>query len=205
MSISTTHQIGEKRTDAWSDLLGRVGKQQDQQAFKALFDHFAPLIKGFCLNNTNQGFGSDCAEEIVQEVMLKVWQKAPSYDPSKAAASTWIYTVMRNARIDLIRRNKRHQTDSDPVDVDDLWDEDSETGPVIQFQKLRDQEVIKESFTVLPSEQRQALTEVYMKGKSHSEVAIETGLPLGTVKSRVRMGLQKIEAYLGAKAARTQS
>lgn len=204
MSNSTMHQLGEKRTDEWSDLLGRVGKQQDQLAFKSLFDHFAPLIKGFCLNNTNQGFSSDAAEEIVQEVMLKIWQKAPSYDPSKAAASTWIYTVMRNARIDLIRRNKRHQTDSDPIDVDDLWDEDSDTGPVVQFQKIRDQEIIKESFKVLPSEQRQALTEVYMKGKSHSEVASETGLPLGTVKSRVRMGLQKIEAYLGSKAARVQ-
>ena len=204
MSNSTMYSLGEKRTDEWSALLGRVGQLQDQQAFKALFDHFAPLIKGFCLNNTNQGFSSDAAEEIVQEVMLKIWQKAPSYDPSKAAASTWIYTVMRNARIDLIRRNKRHQTDSDPVDVDDLWDEDSDTGPVVQFQKLRDQEVIKESFKVLPSEQRQALTEVYMKGKSHSEVANETGLPLGTVKSRVRMGLQKIEAYLGGKAVRVQ-
>lgn len=205
MSNSAIPQIGEKRTDTWSEYLGRVGKQRDQQAFKALFDHFAPLIKGFCLNNTNQSFSSDAAEEVVQEVMLKVWQKAPSYDPSKAAASTWVYTVMRNARIDMMRRNKRHKTDSDPIDVEDLWDEDSDTGPVVQFQKLRDQEVVKESFRILPVEQRQALTEVYMKGKSHSEVASETGLPLGTVKSRVRMGLQKIEAHLGSRTQKVPS
>jgi RNA polymerase sigma-70 factor (ECF subfamily) len=202
MSNSTIPQIGEKRTDTWSELLGRVGKTQDQQAFKQLFDHFSPLIKGFCLNNTNQSFGTDAAEEIVQEVMLKIWQKAPSYDPNKAAASTWIYTVMRNARIDLIRRNKRHPTDSDPVDVDDLWDEDGDTGPVIQFQRARDQQIIGESFRFLPPEQRQALTEVYMKGKSHSEVANESGLPLGTVKSRVRMGLQKIQAHLTTKSVK---
>ncbi|WP_053979249.1 sigma-70 family RNA polymerase sigma factor [Marinagarivorans algicola] len=196
----TTVKPGEQRTDTWSELLGRVGEAQDQHAFKQLFDHFAPLIKGFCLNNTNQSFGNDAAEEIVQEVMLKVWQKAPSYDPSKAAASTWIYTVMRNARIDMMRRNKRHQIDNSPIEVDDLWDEDSTTGPVVQFQRLRDEEVVQASFKILPNEQRQALTEVYMKGKSHSEVASETGLPLGTVKSRVRMGLQKLQAHIAGTA-----
>lgn len=201
----TSVKPGEQRTDTWSELLGRVGKDKDQIAFKKLFDHFAPLIKGFCLNNTNQSFGNDAAEEIVQEVMLKIWQKAPSYDPSKAAASTWIYTVMRNARIDLMRRNKRHQTDNSPIEVDDLWDEDSTTGPVSQFQRLRDAEVVQQSFKILPSEQRKALTEVYMKGKSHSEVASESGLPLGTVKSRVRMGLQKLQAHIGNSTSKAQA
>lgn len=201
----TSVKPGEQRTDTWSELLGRVGKDKDQVAFKKLFDHFAPLIKGFCLNNTNQSFGNDAAEEIVQEVMLKIWQKAPSYDPSKAAASTWIYTVMRNARIDLMRRNKRHQTDNSPIEVDDLWDEDSTTGPVSQFQRLRDAEVVQQSFKILPSEQRKALTEVYMKGKSHSEVASESGLPLGTVKSRVRMGLQKLQAHIGNSTSKAQA
>lgn len=201
----TSVKPGEQRTDTWSELLGRVGKDKDQSAFKKLFDHFAPLIKGFCLNNTNQSFGNDAAEEIVQEVMLKIWQKAPSYDPSKAAASTWIYTVMRNARIDLMRRNKRHQTDNSPIEVDDLWDEDSTTGPVSQFQRLRDAEVVQQSFKILPSEQRKALTEVYMKGKSHSEVASESGLPLGTVKSRVRMGLQKLQAHIGNSTSKAQA
>ena len=201
----TSVKPGEQRTDTWSELLGDVGKNKDQAAFKKLFEHFAPLIKGFCLNNTNQSFGNDAAEEIVQEVMLKIWQKAPSYDPSKAAASTWIYTVMRNARIDLMRRNKRHQTDNSPIEVDDLWDEDSTTGPVTQFQRLRDAEVVQQSFKILPSEQRKALTEVYMKGKSHSEVASESGLPLGTVKSRVRMGLQKLQVHIGNSNSKAQA
>ena len=188
-----------KRTDNWSELLTRIGQHQDQHAFELLFAHFAPLIKGFCLNNINQSFGPDAAEEVVQEVMFKVWEKAPSFDATKAAASTWIYTVMRNARIDLMRRNKRHVTDNDPIDVDDIWNEDDDTGPVVQFQKVRDQQLVTQCFALLPLEQRQALTEVYMKGKSHNEFALESGLPLGTVKSRVRMGLQKIQAFLSHK------
>lgn len=199
MSVSCIEHPSGKRTDNWSELLTRVGQQQDQLAFKSLFDHFGPLIKGFCLNNINQGFGPDAAEEVVQEVMFKVWQKAPTFDANKAAASTWIYTVMRNARIDLIRRNKRHTSDQDPIDVDDIWDEDNSTGPVVQFQKIRDEQLVRESFSVLPQEQRHAITEVYMKGKSHSEVADETGLPLGTIKSRVRMGLQKIQIFINTK------
>ena len=199
--MSKLHAVStDARTDTWTEHLVKVGKSRDQVSFQALFEHFAPLIKGFCLRNTSQNFSPDAAEEIVQEGMLKVWQKAPSFNPTKAAASTWIYTVMRNARIDLMRRNKRHNNDSDGVDVDDLWDEESTLAPVAQFQKLRNEEVVRSSFEILPTEQRQALVEVYMKGKSHSEVASETGLPLGTVKSRVRMGLQKIQAHLSAKA-----
>lgn len=202
--MSKLHAVSnnDARTDTWTEHLVKVGKSRDQASFQALFEHFAPLIKGFCLSNTSQNFSPDAAEEIVQEVMLKVWQKAPSFNPTKAAASTWVYTVMRNARIDLMRRNKRHNHDNDSIDVDDLWDEDSALAPVAQFQKIRNEEVVRSSFEILPTEQRQALVEVYMKGKSHSEVATETGLPLGTVKSRVRMGLQKIQAHLSAKASR---
>lgn len=186
------------RSDEWSEHLVSIGKTRDQHAFKLIFDHFAPLIKGFCLNHTHQGFGSDAAEEVVQEVMLKIWQKAPMYDPSKAAASTWIYTVMRNARIDLMRKNK-HRQENTQLEVDDLWDDDCPMGPIIQFQKSRNSEIVQRSLNEIPTEQREALIEVYLKGKSHSEVSTETGLPLGTVKSRVRMGLQKIQGFLTSK------
>jgi RNA polymerase sigma factor (sigma-70 family) len=191
---------GEKRTDTWSQLLARVGRDRDQEAFAQVFTHFAPLIKGFCLNNLNSRFSGDAAEEIVQEVMLKVWQKSPSFDPTKAAASTWIYTVMRNARIDMMRRNRHPQQEADPIEVDDLWDDDSLFTPMVQFQRHRDKQLLQESFLTLPFEQRQAVEDVYLNGKSHSEVAAETGLPLGTVKSRVRMGLQKIQSHLAGKS-----
>lgn len=184
------------RDDNWSQLLYRVGQERDEAAFAKVFNHFAPLIKGFCISNSNQSLPGEAAEELVQEVMFKVWVKSPSYDPSKAAASTWVFTVMRNCRIDMLRRNSRHQINQDPIEVDDIWDETTDNQPFVRLQQARDEDMVKESFAVLPIEQKQVITQVYMQGKSHSEIAEETGLPLGTVKSRVRMGLKKLQANL---------
>ncbi|MCR6653529.1 MAG: sigma-70 family RNA polymerase sigma factor [Cellvibrionaceae bacterium] len=185
------------RDDNWSRLLMQVGQQRNQESFARLFAHFAPLIKGFCLSNPSSSLPGEAADELVQEVMFKVWTKAPSYDASKAAASTWIFTVMRNCRIDMMRRNSRHLVNSADVEVDDIWDEELDHQPFVRLQQSRNEELIQKSFATLPAEQKLALTQVYMQGKSHSEIAEETGLPLGTVKSRVRMGLKKIQASFG--------
>lgn len=187
---------GNLRVDNWSKLLERVGHHRDEAAFAKLFSHFAPLIKGFCLGNLNGNFPMDAAEEIVQEVMFKVWQKSPSYDAMKSAASTWIYTVMRNCRIDFMRRNKRTPTDKDGIDIDDIWDEAAEDQAYIYLQQASNEALIHQSFTRLPPEQRQVLTQVYMQGKTHQQIAIEAGLPLGTVKSRVRIGLKKMHTLI---------
>lgn len=184
------------RIDMWSRLLDRVGQARDEQAFAQLFAHFAPLIKGFCLGNLNANFPPDAAEEIVQEVMFKVWQKSPGYDASKAAASTWIFTVMRNCRIDMIRRNRRTPSDSDVIEIDDIWDEADDDRAYIYMQQASNEALIDKSFTQLPPEQRQVLTQVYMQGKTHQQIASETGLPLGTVKSRVRIGLKKMHSLI---------
>ena len=189
-------QAGTQRIDAWSQLLERVGRERDEQAFAQLFAHFAPLIKGFCLGNLNSNFPADAAEEIVQEVMFKVWQKAPAYDSTKAAASTWIYTVMRNCRIDLMRRNRRTPTDSEVIDIEDIWDEADDDQAFVYMQQSSNEALIDKSFTQLPLEQRQVLTQVYMQGKTHQQIASETGLPLGTVKSRVRIGLKKMQMLI---------
>lgn len=190
-------QLGSVRDDNWSQLLNRVGQQRDEIAFAQLFEHFAPMIKGFCLSNANQRLPGEAADELVQEVMIKVWTKAPSYDAAKAAASTWIFTVMRNCRIDMMRRNGRHMVNWDAVEVDDIWDETTDNQPFVRLQQVRDEQVVSASFVALPVEQQQVLTQVYMQGKSHSEIAAESGLPLGTVKSRVRMGLKKLHATIG--------
>lgn len=191
-----------QRDDTWSKLLERVGQDRDEQAFGQLFAHFAPLIKGFCLGNLNSSFPADAADEVVQEVMFKVWQKAPTYDSTKAAASTWIYTVMRNCRIDLMRRNQRTPTDGDVIDIDDIWDEADDDQAFVYMQQSSNEALIDKSFSQLPPEQRQVLTQVYMQGKTHQQIAQETGLPLGTVKSRVRIGLKKMQTLiLGAEKA----
>jgi len=184
------------RTDSWSQLLKRVGQQRDEQAFKNIFEHFTPLIRGMCLKNDA---GSDSAEEVIQEVMIKIWRKSPSYDPNKSAASTWIYTVVRNCRTDLIRKSSRRQIDRSDIDVDDLWDDTEDNQPFVYLQHCRNESMFNHSLEQLPTEQRQVLTQVYMQGKSHSEISVETGLPLGTVKSRVRMGLKKLQSMVKRK------
>ncbi len=184
------------RDDTWSRLLERVGQSRDEAAFAQLFAHFAPLIKGFCLGNVNSNFPADAADEIVQEVLFKVWQKSPSYDPSKAAASTWIYTVMRNCRIDIMRRNKRTISDSGVIEIEDVWDEADDDKAYIYLQQASNEVLIQNAFNQLPTEQRQVLIQVYMQSKTHQQISIETGLPLGTVKSRVRIGLKKMQILI---------
>lgn len=196
ISIPQSGPDKHQRDDAWSRLLEQVGQARDEQAFAQLFAHFAPLIKGFCLGNLNSSFPADAADEVVQEVMFKVWQKAPGYDSSKAAASTWIYTVMRNCRIDLMRRNKRTPADSGGIEIDDIWDEVDDDQAFVYLQQASNEAIIDKSFVQLPPEQRQVLTQVYMQGKTHQQIANETGLPLGTVKSRVRIGLKKMQSLI---------
>ncbi len=184
------------REDTWSRLLERVGQERDENAFAQLFAHFAPLIKGFCLGNVNASFPADAADEIVQEVLFKVWQKAPSYDATKAAASTWIYTVMRNCRIDVMRRNKRTITDSGVIEIEDIWDEAADDQAYVYLQQASNEIIIQNAFKQLPTEQRVVLTQVYMQGKTHQQISTETGLPLGTVKSRVRIALKKMQVLI---------
>ena len=195
---------GGVRDDTWSRLLMQVGQERNQQAFAKLFGHFAPLIKGFCLANPSSSLPGEAADELVQEVMFKVWTKAPSYDASKAAASTWIFTVMRNCRIDMMRRNSRHQVNSADVDVDDIWDEELDHQPFVRLQQARNEDMIQKSFATLPIEQKQALTQVYMQGKSHSEIAEETVRDLAGrfAPDRRRIGLvagEEIPLVAGAK------
>lgn len=187
------------RNDNWTQLLSQVAQNRDEAAFAQLFDHFAPLIKGFTISNMSYSLPGEAADELVQEVMLKIWTKSKSFDAKKASASTWIFTIMRNCRIDMMRKNGRHNINQDDVEVDDIWDDDLDNQPFVSLQHARNETVIDKSLKQLPVEQKQVLAQVYMQGKSHSEIADETGLPLGTVKSRVRMGLKKLQISIPSK------
>jgi RNA polymerase sigma-70 factor (ECF subfamily) len=181
------------RTDEWSVCLQHVAEQDDKQAFVRLFNHFGPLLKAFALNGS--ALSATHADELVQEVMLKVWQRSSAYDPSKAAASTWIYTVARNCRTDMYRRLQKFDT---PISADDIWPDHMETEnePFVAVRQKRDADNLRELLKGLPHEQAQILAKVYMEGKSHSEVAEELSLPLGTVKSRVRLAMQKLKIQI---------
>jgi RNA polymerase sigma factor (sigma-70 family) len=180
-----------RRADEWSECLTLIAQHQDRAAFTRLFRHFAPLMRAFALSGSTMS--ANHADELVQEVMLKVWQKAGGFNPDKAAASTWIYTIARNCRTDMFRRLQKFDT---PLSADDVSGSmDTEEAFMVLHQK-RSRERIQALIKELPNDQAQILAKVYMAGKSHSEVAGELDIPLGTVKSRVRLALQKLQIQL---------
>jgi RNA polymerase sigma factor (sigma-70 family) len=188
MSTQITLDADGNRNDEWSLCLQQVAKEEDREAFSRLFTHFAPLIKAFSLNGSN--LAATQADELVQEVMIKVWQKASGFNPQKAAASTWIYTIARNCRTDMYRRLQKFDT---PINAQDIWPDDGSEELFVTVQQRRDEVRVRELLQQLPHEQSQILAKVYMEGKSHSEVAQDLGLPLGTVKSRIRLAMQKLQ------------
>lgn len=179
-----------RRTDEWSECLVEIAEKQDRAAYTRLFRHFAPLIKAFALSGS--ALSATHADELVQEVMLKIWQKASAFNPEKAAASTWVYTIARNCRTDMFRRLQKFDT---PLAAEDFSLDQSDEEPFVQLQHRRSADRIKEMMAKLPADQTQILAKVYMEGKSHAEAAAELDLPLGTVKSRVRLAVQKMQVH----------
>jgi RNA polymerase sigma-70 factor (ECF subfamily) len=184
----------------WSACLARVASHGDRQAFRALYDHFAPLIRAFARKVSSLDHPDQFAEELVQETMLKVWTRAGSFDPKLSSPSTWLFTIARNMRIDLLRRRARHVVNSVPLhgddgelDMDDIWFVDTGSDLFNQLAQQRSRRQIREALQTLPPEQAGILQKVYMEDKSHAEVAAELSLPLGTVKSRVRLALNKLK------------
>lgn len=177
--------------DSWSELLDLVGKQKDQRAFRQLFSHFAPKLKYYALCNGLASHG----DELVQEVMVTVWRKAETFDWQIASASTWIFTIARNLRVDFIRKMARTPTDG-ALDAEVLLGVPGEDEPVANVQRIIAERQVRELLPTLPIDQREVLGKVYMEGKSHQEVADELKLPLGTVKSRIRLALTRLRVQL---------
>lgn len=180
----------ENARDHISGLIAAVAIDKDRAAFHALFEFFAPRLKGFM---HRQGTDADMVEEIVQETMVNVWRKAGQFDPAKASASTWVFTIARNLRIDLLRKANRPMPDmNDPALVPDPAPRPHDV--VSQEQEARRLNSVVRN---LPPEQQDVLRLAFFEEKAHPEVAKELGIPLGTVKSRIRLALQRIRAELG--------
>jgi RNA polymerase sigma-70 factor (ECF subfamily) len=179
--------------DEWSSLLEKVGVDKDRQAFSSLFEHFAPLLKGFLMKGSN--IGPELAEELAQETMIKVWRRAASFQRAKSTASTWIFTIARNSRIDLYRRESRKQVQ---LDADDFYDQSIENPSLVSLVQVRNKQTVLEHLKALPREQHEVVAKIYYEGKSHTEVAQELSLPLGTVKSRIRLALKRMSVRLAA-------
>jgi RNA polymerase sigma factor (sigma-70 family) len=176
------------------DYIQRVALHQDRQAYSVLFDHYAPLIRAYSL--AREPGSNLVADDLAQEVMIRLWLKASSYNPKMANLNTWVFTLARNCRIDYLRKNSRYVTDIDPdVIFNEL--EDDAPNPFQQVHSVRMEQSIHSSLKQLPKEQTEVLSKVYMEGKSHQQVSSELKLPLGTVKSRVRLALKKLDGMLG--------
>jgi len=175
---------------SFEELIVAVGTRQDRSAFAALFTHFAPRVKAYLVRTGSDSSGAD---ELTQEVMLLVWRKAERYDPAQANAATWIFTIARNKRIDKFRR-ERH-LDFDPEDPS--LAPEPEQSPDRRLESAQEARKLSEAITTLPEEQASLLKLAFYEGKSHSIIAAEVGLPLGTVKSRLRLALARLRNYLG--------
>jgi RNA polymerase sigma-70 factor (ECF subfamily) len=173
----------------FAGLADAVAKKRDQAAFAELFHFFAPRLKSFLLR---QNTPVNEAEEIVQEVMIVLWHKADLYDAEKSSLSTWLFRIARNRRIDSARRQSSRKLDeSDPLllpAAPPAPDELVQTGDR--------EDIVRTALARLPNEQVKLIQLAFFFGQSHSEIAAATGLPLGTVKSRIRLAFGKLRALL---------
>ena len=169
--------------NTWVEHLKRIQADQDQRAFAELFAHFAPRVKAFLMKS---GASPSMAEECTQEVMATLWHKAHLFDPSRASVATWIFTIARNKKIDALRKQRRPE----PENLEWGPEAEPEAADILVLQQESQQ--LTEAMTALPSQQRELIEKAYFGDLSHSEIAAETGLPLGTIKSRLRLALSKL-------------
>lgn len=171
--------------EAQAALVEAIATRADRTAFAALFRHFAPKIKGYLIK---LGAGRGQAEELTQEVMLTVWRKAATFDKNQASAATWMFTIARNRRIDAIRREKRPEIDlTDPMLVPD-----EPMGADERIDAMEREARVAVAIKALPKEQADLVHEAFFLAKSHSQIADETKIPLGTVKSRLRLAFGRL-------------
>lgn len=162
----------------------------DRAAFAALFDHFAPRLKAFLMR---QGVPAAQAEDLAQEAMLSLWRKAHLFDPAKASAATWLFTIARNLRIDAIRRERRPELDP----ADPMLSPQADIGADDGMALAEGEDRLRAALKILPADQAQVIEWSFFHDKPHSQIAVELGIPLGTVKSRLRLAMVRLRAALG--------
>ncbi|WP_275066128.1 sigma-70 family RNA polymerase sigma factor [Aliiroseovarius sediminis] len=181
--------VSQKKTEISEQTVWMLAirDNRDRAAFCALFDHFAPRLKGFIMRT---GCSAHQAEEIVQDVMLTVWRKAAMFDPHRAQVSAWIYQIARNRHIDVVRKENRP--------VPDELAEDPGSEPDASQILAVEQEAgkLKQALSSLKPEQREIIEKAYLGELTHQEISTQTGLPLGTIKSRIRLGLERLRHEL---------
>lgn len=183
---------GGSSPEALAGLIVRVAEARDRAAFGALFDHFAPRVKSYMLR---LGAGGEQAEELAQETMLAVWRKAARFDPARAGAATWVFTIARNLRIDALRRERPTET------LDEAMAESlaaDEPGPDAVLATREAERALRAALAGLSEDQAALLRLSFFEDSPHSAISARLALPLGTVKSRLRRLLAQLRAAMEA-------
>jgi len=181
--------LAEAERRRFADLMAAVAERQDRAAYSELFGYYAPRVKSYLMR---LGADGALAEEIAQDVMVTVWRKAGLFDRSQASVSTWIFRIARNRRIDVFRRARR--PDLDPEET--LLLPAGADAPDARIEAMETETRVRAAMKDLPPEQVSLLHLAFYEGLSHSEIAGKLGLPLGTVKSRIRLAFAKMKAKL---------
>jgi len=168
----------------FSNLLVDIGKNKDKDSFIEIFEYFAPRIKSYLIRN---GSPAEQADELAQETMLNIWNKASTFNPKKSLASTWIFTIARNKKIDAIRNVKKNTPDiNDPMFIKESDNIDE------KIERSQNSNIISNAINKLPDEQSIIIKKSFFEDKSQSEIAKDLSIPLGTVKSRTRLAMKKL-------------
>lgn len=177
----------------WVADLRRVAEHRDRAAFGRLFAYFAPRIKSYMVRT---GSSDEQAEDLAQEALVTVWRKAAMFDPTQAAVSTWIFTIARNLRVDMARRQRIESAGDKPFDLDAL--EAEQPSPAEQMDATRLERRVRDALRQLPPDQAQVLQLSFYGDEPHARIAAELRIPLGTVKSRIRLAVAHLRKLLDA-------
>jgi len=173
--------------------LSAVGTAQDRAAFGSLFEHFAPRLKSYMMR---LGAQHDAAEDLAQETMVQVWRKASLYDASKAVPAAWVYRVARNLRIDRLRKQRFFEVD---IEHAEIVSDEGVSGHERSADRL-DAAQLASLVDALPADQKQVVQLAFFEGLSHAEIEQRLAIPLGTVKSRMRLAFGKLRRAMGDKS-----
>lgn len=177
--------------DDWPALMHRVADLRDREAFGRLFSHFAPRVKSYLIRT---GSTDGAAEDLAQDALVMVWRKAALFDPAQAAVSTWIFTIARRLRIDAARRHQLDGAGDECFEFDRL--EADQPGVAEHADATRQARRVREALNQLPPEQAQVLRLSFYDDEPHARIAAELGLPLGTVKSRIRLAVAHLRRLI---------